>query len=257
MKESRLFHIVNVYILAFIIFFCEETYGFNPQIEDGMKVYSNGFTYIIINTEYHMAEIYDMDCDPFHPVLSRTFCRGSFHLKHIQNGFYSIVNKELPGEKCIEHMEVSCVPDNSGYVTTSFKLGNCKENYVVMAKSIRTDTIYSMVYPNEKDMPLPIDKCGYEFSIMPSSSKEISMDGIIYGFSPVMKYLNLRNVRHDFFSSGGTVEISLPLFEDKIFDLWCIDGDIIYINKQILNEKIIWHGKEFSLSERIPQIFKF
>ena len=92
---------------------------------------------------------------------------------------------------------------------------------------------------------------------MPASINETSLAGIIYGFSPTLKYLNLRDIQKDVFSSGGAVEISLPLFEDGIFDLWCINGDIMQIDNKILNDKIVWHGNAFTLFERVPEFFRF
>lgn len=257
MKDHRLTHFVSLCMLISAISYCADAYCHNLQIEKGMKVYNHGFTYIVVDHERSTVEIYDIDSDSFHPVLPRIFKRGNFHLHHIRDGFYSIVNRDMPGEKCIDHMDVSCTSDDSEYVKARFKLGYSKDRYLIVAKRIRTNTLYTLSYPEEEYLFLPKDKCGYRFSIIPASITETSLAGITYGFSPTLKYLNLREIQKDVFSSGGAVEISLPLFEDSIFDLWCINGDIMQIDNQILNDKIIWHGKKFTLFERIPEFFRF
>ncbi|MDE5870508.1 MAG: hypothetical protein K2H22_00985 [Muribaculaceae bacterium] len=257
MNESLPKHAAIMFTLGLIIWFSVDTHCFNLQIKDGMKVYSNAFTYIVVDSDFHMAQIYELDTDSHQPVLAREYWRGNFHLKYIQDNFYSIVNKEPPGEKCIENMDVSHVSSDSGYITARFRLGESRNRYSVMARSIRTDSIYSIVYPINEEMILPIDENGYLFSIMPSDSTGISMAGITYGFSPTLKYLNLPKIRKDLFSKGGSVEISLPFFDDGIFEIWCVNGEILQIHNRILNEKIIWHGKEFLLYERMPHIFNF
>ena len=222
-----------------------------------MKVYYNGFTYIVIIPDSSSARIFEMNPDSNHPVLPRILHRGNFHLQYIQDGFYSIVRKELPGENCINNMNVSYVPSNSGYVKVKFTLGRSKSRYAIQAKCIETDKVYSITYPVEEELHIPITEHGYRFSIIPSDLEDISMAGISYGFSPTLKYLNLPDVHNEIFTSEGCVEISLPYFDDGIFDLWCIDGDIMQINNKILNDKIIWHGKEFLLYERDHNIFNY
>ncbi|MDE5846909.1 MAG: hypothetical protein K2H71_06120 [Muribaculaceae bacterium] len=257
MKDYRLIHFVLLYMLISAIFYCADAYYFNLQFEKGMKVYCHGYTYIAVDLERRNVEIFDIDSDSSHPVLPRIFKRGNFHLHHIQDDFYSIVNRDMPGEQCIDHMDVSCAPDDSEYIKARFKLGHSQGHYLIVAKRIQTNTIYTLAYPREEVLFLPKDKCGYRFSIMPASINETSLAGIIYGFSPTLKYLNLRDIQKDVFSSGGAVEISLPLFEDGIFDLWCINGDIMQIDNKILNDKIIWHGNAFTLFERVPEFFRF
>ena len=257
MKDLLLKYSADIIVLGLIICYPTDIQAFNLRIEEGMKVYCNGFTYIVVNSDFELAQIYDMEINPHNPVLLKDYFRGDFHLHHIKDNFYSIINKDLPGKKCIENMEVTSVPSDSGYITARFKLGNCNERYVVMAESIRNDSIYSIVYPIEEEMHFPIDECGYRFSIRPSDSNDVSMAGITYGFSPTIKYLNLKEMHKDLFSSGGLLEISLPLFDDSVFDSWCINGDILQINHQILNDKIVWHGKEFRLYDRIQDIFNF
>lgn len=255
MKNSRHKLPIVVHLLGLMIICSAEMYSFDLNIDDGIKVYSNKFTYIVIDSDVSMARIYDMDRNPHHPVLSKVYWRGNFHLQHIQDDFYSIVNKELPGMECIDNLDVSYMPTDIGYVTAKFRLDNCKNQYLVMARSIRTDSIYKIVYPVEKELHLPIDDHGYRISISPSDSNCDLMAGISYGFSPTIKYLDLPKTYKELFSSGGCIDFYLPLFNDWIFDLWCINGDILQINNQILNEKIIWHGKEFKLHTRMPGIF--
>lgn len=257
MKDSRLTHSAITCVLGLTIYCAADIYCFNPHIEAGMSVYSNDFTCILVSSDFCFARIYEMDSDHLHPVLSREYWRGDFHLQHIKDGFYSISNKELPGMKCLENMDVSYFPSDSEYVSVKLKLGNGTDRYVVLAKSIRSDSIFKMVYPVEKEMQLPIDDKGYQFSIMPEGSSCISIAGITYGFSPTLKYLNLYDINKDFFASGGCIEISLPSFDDEVFDLWCINGDIFKINHQILNDYILWNGKQFKLYDGHSTIFNF
>lgn len=255
MKDMRLKLSIIVNLLGLIIIFSVEVYSFKFNKDDGMKVYSNKFTYIVVDSDFSKAQIYEMDPNPHHPVLSRVYWRGDFHFRHIKDDFYSIVNQEWPGKECIDNMDVSYMPLDIGCVNARFRLDNCKDQYVIMARSIRTDSIYRMVYPVEKELNLPIDADGYRFSVSPSESNCDLMAGIYYGFSPTIKYLDLPKMQKDFFSSGGCIDIYFPLFNDWIFDLWCINGDILQMNNQILNEKIVWHGKEFKLSTGIPGTF--
>ncbi|MDE6547933.1 MAG: hypothetical protein K2L22_02950 [Muribaculaceae bacterium] len=257
MKKTLIKSIAIIFLLASIFSLSLDLHCFKIQIKDGMKVYSNAFTHIIIDPDLSKVQIYDIDTHPHYPVLSREYWRGDFILKHIQDDFYSLYNEDLPGEKCIDNMNVYMIPDESAYVTARLKLGNSTNRYIVTAESIGTDSNFSIVYPLEDELRLPVNRLGYRFSIRPQYNDIISIAGIAYGFSPTLKYLDLRDLKSDLFSSGGYLEISLPYFEDTIFDKWCINGDILQIVPEITNDKIIWHGKEFRLYDSGKTFFNF
>ncbi len=248
-------------ILTFIICFATDTYSQSINTDEKRKVYTNGFTYIVIDSCWRTAQIYEMDNTTHHPVLPRSYRRGNFILQHVKENFYSLINDEMPGKRCVDNMNVLYKPNLSssdvGEVITKFNLGEAMNRYTILAKSIRTGSVYKIIYPEENEINLPLDMDGYDFSILPTNPDCISMAGITYGFSPTLKFLKLQEISKDFFASAGVVEIALPLFNDEIFDLWCISGEIMQINSQILNDKIVWHGKEFKLYERIPNIFHF
>ncbi len=250
-----------VLILTFITCFRAETYSHSIDTAEGRKVYNNAFTYIVIDSCWRTAQIYEMDNSTHYPVLPRCYRRGNFIIKHVKDDFYSFISNELPGKKCVENMNVLYKPNLSssdvGEVITKFNLGEAINRYTILAKSIRTGSIYKIIYPEENEINLPLDKDGYDFSILPTNPDCISMAGITYGFSPTLKFLKLQEMSKDFFSSAGVVDISLPFFNDEIFDLWCISGEIVQINSQILNDKIVWHGKEFKPYESKPNMFHF
>ena len=240
-------------ILSLTVRFVSEAYCSDVLYMDEMKVYHDDiFTFIMIDSSFKTIRMYEADIQSHHPVLSKSYYRGTFQLQNIQDDFYSISNEDIPGKTCIENMCLSYERSDSGCISVRIRLGDSSNKYKVEVKSNRTDSILSIVYPEDTELQIPIDKYGYRFSIEPYGFGNISIAGISYGFSPTIKYLRLQDIDSDFFTSSGYLEISLPFFKDEIFDLWCIDGDIIRINKRYFEEKIIWHGKEFKICDRIP-----
>lgn len=240
---------LQIVIYLIFITFITDVKGSERIVMKGLMVYRNSLTYIAVDSCYKTAYFYETDDNP-HPILSGTIYRGEFNIIPIKDNFYSL-NSELPGKSCIDNIDIRHTSHyNSINITVKLKLGNSTKQYYILAKSTRSGATYQIEYPQEDELCLPVEVEGYEFSIKPLTFEYYSYSALCPGFGHSLKYLNLPVINKSFFSTPGSIEISLPLFNDDIFNRWCLNGEIMRINKQILNDKIIWHGKEFKLYEK-------
>ena len=227
--------------IYFLLNTCE-VIAFERPENEYIKAYHNGYTHLFVDFQDMTLKIIEFDDNPHQPIFSRNIFRGKFKLEHIKDDFFSI-HAELPGKKCINSMEVSTIPSNTNEVEVKFLLGESKYRYLIKAKNIITGSAHVINYPETRILHLPCGSGGYTFAILPKEDFMNVISGITYGFQGTLKYLELPFLLSmDAINSPCCVDITLPLFNDDIFDLWCIEGDILQINNQVLNEKIIWHG---------------
>lgn len=251
---KRLTFALRMLVCTFFVLLFTDINSKGPTINRNMPIYRNFLTWIIVDSCYKSAYIYEFD-NSLHPVLSEIIYRGHFNIVALKENFYSL-QSELPGKSCLDSINIYHWKSDSNIVKIRFLLGMAKKEYTIVAKSIKTDTVYKINYPQKCKLILPVEEEVYIFSIIPSVTDYYSLSVICSGFGHTIKYLNLPQIEKDYFSYPGYIEISLPLFDDDIFNIWCANGEIIRINKQILNDKIIWHGKEFKLYEQ-KRMFNF